>query len=176
MLKHPKAWLILKRRINMKIIALTQGMETIVDSEYFEWLNQWKWHLGSGGYARRTIHLGRGKGKQDPKGIWMHRELMKPEQGFFVDHINGNRLDNRKSNLRIVSNLQNCWNKRILNKNTSGYKGVSWKKDKMKFKAYITVNTKQVHLGYFNCPLEAAKAYDEAALKYFGEYARINHV
>jgi len=159
----------------VKIISLTQGMETLVDDEDFEFLSKKKWFFCLG-YARRTFHRGKGKGTQDPKAILMHREILNVNDGEYVDHINGNRLDNRRSNLRKCTIRQNNQNIGIKSTNTSGYKGVSWKKDKNKWKAYITLNNKQKHLGYFEKIEDAAIAYNNAAKMYFNEFARLNNV
>jgi hypothetical protein len=107
--------------------------------------------------------------------IYLHKLVMN-EKDSMVDHINGDSLDCRKSNLRKATNQQNSMNHGEPINNTSGVCGVSWKKDKQRWKAYITVNRKQIHLGYFKeDEFElAVKARKEAELKYFGEFARQN--
>ena len=91
-----------------------------------------------------------------------------------VDHINGNKLDNRKENLRLATNQQNNYNVGPQKNNKSGYKGVSWKKDKNKWEAKIRNNNKLKFLGYFDDLVEAGRAYDRAALELFGEFAWTN--
>jgi len=91
-----------------------------------------------------------------------------------VDHKNGNGLDNRKFNLRICTRSQNQQNKKKPISNTSGFKGVAWSKAANKWCAYIAVNKERIHLGLFVDPKEAARAYDTAARKFFGEFARPN--
>ncbi len=93
--------------------------------------------------------------------------------GYVIDHINRNGLDNRKANLRLATIAQNAQNagKR---KNRSGYKGVWFAKEKRKWRAAIWHNNKREYLGYFNSPHCAAKAYDKAALKYHKEFACLN--
>lgn len=89
---------------------------------------------------------------------------------YSVDHKNRDTLDNTKDNLRLCTKSQNAMNSKIPSDNTSGYKGVSWKKDKRKWKAYLTVNKKQIHLGYFSAIEDAAKARINGARLAFGEF------
>lgn len=91
-----------------------------------------------------------------------------------VDHINGVRDDNRWLNLREATNQQNQWNSSSAKGSSSRYVGVAWDAKSGKWAAYICPENKKVHLGYFDCELEAAKARDKAAREMFGEYARIN--
>lgn len=91
-----------------------------------------------------------------------------------VDHINLNGLDNRRGNLRLCTDGQNKANGRIRRDNTSGYRGVYWNASANKWQAYISVNSKRLYLGVFSDPWDAAVAYNDAALKHFGEFARIN--
>ena len=154
----------------MKKILLTQGKFALVDDADFEWLNQWKWCLykcGRWEYAKR-----RGG---DGKIIIMHRLIMglEPGDGQQVDHIDGNRSDNRRCNLRICTNRQNAQNSRSRG-GKSKYKGVSWYKPFRKWRARIVIDSKETCLGYFENELDAATAYDSAALKYFGEFALTN--
>jgi len=158
----------------MKIIELTQGKFAIVDVEDFEDLNKYKWHYADG-YARRNKRL------DDNKRIivFMHRELMGTINGFETDHINGDRADNRRSNLRVVTKSENQRNTKP-RKGTSSFKGVSFYKSKRHNTGYwiarISVNGKVKRLGYFKNEIEAAKAYNLAAKKYYKEYAKINEV
>ena len=94
----------------------------------------------------------------------------------YVDHRSHNPLDNRKVQLRICTNSQNNMYRYRQSNNTSGYKGVSWNQNAGKWRGYIKLNQKQIHLGLFACPLEAALAYNDAATKYFGEYALLNEI
>jgi hypothetical protein len=153
----------------MKEISLKRGKVALVDDEDYEWLIKYAWNEASNGYVVDGGRFAHGK------GTLMHRAIMKPAQHQVIDHINGNPLDNQKCNLRICSQKQNTRNRDGVKRNTSGHKGVFWKKDHNKWCAYINVNSKHVFLGYFNHSLDAAIAYDKAALKYFGEYARFNY-
>src|SRR5690606_17080128 len=102
------------------------------------------------------------------KLIPMHRQILETHDE--VDHINRNPLDNRKANLRPATSQQNKGNQRKRSTNTSGYKGVTW----VKRRGNWMVRVGKRFVGYFDCPVEAAKAYDVAAEEYFGEYAATN--
>ncbi len=158
----------------MKQIKLTQGKFALVDDEDYEELSKHKWYALKGRY---TFYAQRWrpalKGKQIP--IIMHRLLMNAEKKCdMVDHRDGNGLNNQKENLRHCSNRENSRNRKIQANNTSGYKGVSWHKRDGKWNVNINVNQKKTHLGYFTCLIKAAKAYDAAAVKYYGEFAKLN--
>lgn len=156
----------------MKRIKLTQNKFTIVDDSDYEWLNQYKWYFSQqrgSGYSHRTPFI---NGKK--KMVSMHRFILGVENNMEVDHINGNGLDNRRSNLRISTHQQNICNQKLRFDNTSGYKGVSLDKRYRKWKSFIYTKNKQHGLGYYSNIKEAAKAYNQAALKYFGEFARLN--
>ena len=151
-----------------KEIILTQGKVAIVDDDDFEWLSKFKWHFKR--YAART---NRENGKQI--NILMHREILNPPENYEIDHINGDKLDNRKTNLRICSHSQNEQNCPVRKNNRSGFKGVTWHKKAKKWGARICINGKKRRFGLHNSPEEAANAYDKAARKYFGEFARTNY-
>lgn len=109
------------------------------------------------------------------KHILLHRLIMKPRNDMDIDHINGNGLDNRRKNLRICTKKQNQGNRRKIGTFTSKYKGVYFPKGKKRWRANITKGTgTRFHLGYFDNEEDAAKAYDNAALEYFGKFANIN--
>lgn len=151
----------------MREIGLTQGMVALVDDDDYERLAEHKWfaHRRPKFYAARRRPRGTGM-------IHMHREIMgNPPKGPEVDHIDGNGLNNQRSNLRLVTHSQNMANSRPYVSNTSGVPGVSWHKTKEKWQAYIQKNGRWIHLGYFDDFNDAAKARKDAALKYFGEFA-----
>ncbi len=128
-----------------KVIFLTKNQRTTVSFEDFDYLNQFKWHYHSKGYATRCIRL-KGNWKKR-KQILMHKVILKrmgievPE-GFVSDHIDGNKLDNRRSNLRVVTPTQSNFNRLL----SSSFVGVSFNKNCKKWHARI----KTKHLGYFN--------------------------
>ena len=152
-----------------KQIILTQGKTALVDDEDFEYLSQWKWFCGLDGYAVRNSPMVNGKQRSL---IRMHRQIMNPPNGLYVDHINHNKSDNRRENLRNCTLAENQHNTKRPKNNTTGYKGVS--KDRRRFRANIYVDGKQRCLGTFDTPEEAAHVYDVAAVTYFGEFAKIN--
>ena len=153
---------------------------TLVDDEDYEYLNQFKWSMTKKGYVQGYI------GKKTTKfgnvrNMQMHRVIMfdKLKSGVFVDHINGNKLDNRKCNLRLCNLTENNRNRgKIHFKQSqsvvSKYKGVWW--DRTKWRTAITVNNKKIYLGRFYNEDEAAKAYNEASKKYFGEFSYLNNI
>lgn len=140
----------------MRKIKLPQGKFALVDNEDFEWLNQWKWNLNNKGYASRNI-----RAKGGYKRIYMHRLVNKTPHGFFTDHINRNKLDNRKVNLRTVSHNQNQHNLNIFVTNTSGFPGVSWNKAMKKWESYIWNKNKKIRLGFFK---DIEQAYEKRLL------------
>jgi hypothetical protein len=107
---------------------------------------------------------------------YLHRVITGATKGMDVDHINGDRLDNRRSNLRVCSRSENMKNARKRSRCSSKYKGVTWVKSKKRWRAQITmVECKgSKHIGYFKSEIDAARAYNEAAKEYFGEFAKIN--
>jgi hypothetical protein len=160
----------------MREIPLTQGKVALVDDEDYEWLSQWKWfayHDRSGTwYARRNIRLPDGR-----MGILsMQNAVRAMDAGYLCDHEDGDGLNNQRYNLRRATKNQNVRNRKKQRNNTSGYRGVSWDAEKQKWRAQIRVDTKGISLGRFSDPEDAARAYNAAALKHFGEFARLNEV
>lgn len=157
----------------MKHIKLTQGKTTKVSDEDYEELSQYKWYFkkqvdGNGGYAARNTSYVKGEPRTT---IRMHRQLLQPEPHLEVDHINGDKLDNRRENLRLVNRSQNMWNRKK-QKGTSKYKGVYWNRRCRKWFAQIQHNGKFHYLGLHDNEEDAALAYQEAAHRLFGDYAR----
>ena len=160
----------------MKQIKLTKGKFALVDDEDFEYLNKFKWNAEKSRgrfYASRSAYINNKK-----KNIRMHVNLINPENGKIVDHIDNNGLNNQRYNLRECTHSQNNTNK-FINKNgrTSRFIGVCLGKNKYKkWRAVIKKDKKQISLGTYETELEAAIAYNEGAIKYHGEFARLNEV
>lgn len=155
-----------------KELELTQGKFALVDDEDYDWLNRWKWyaHIKS-----KKFYAVRSFGKRPNRaGMYMHRLILNTSKGDVVDHIDGNGLNNQRNNLRLCTQAENVRNQSLKLVNTSGYKGVHWQKNMNKWVARITFNYKKIHLGYFDTPLEASRAYDEKAKELFGEFAKTN--
>ena len=154
-------------------IRLTQGQKAIVDVEDYEWLSRVKWFADKSErsyYAARMVY-----GVFGRKKVWMHREIQPVRIGKFVDHINGNGLDNRKCNLRPATREQNAWNMRKQQRKCSSrYKGVSWLKEQGKWRVRILYKGTRIPLGCFDDEAAAARAYDSKAKELFGEYAKPN--
>lgn len=152
----------------MKEIQLTQGKITLVDDEDYERVSQYKW------FAHKENIRFYAWGRINKKIIKLHRFIMNIHNPkILVDHINGNGLDNRKENLRFCSASQNNFNRKPI-KNISGYKGVRKELKSKNWSARIYMNYKEKYLGSFITKEDAAKAYNEAAIKYFGEFANLN--
>lgn len=150
------------------IIPLTHGKFTIIDTEDYFSIGRFKWGLSDQGYAIRTDNNG--------KNIRMHRIVINPPVNLEVDHINRNKLDNRRENLRIATRSQNQHNTPPRKNNKSGFKGVSWSNSNQKWLVNITSNSKMTHIGFFNTKEEAARAYNIAAQERFGEFAYLNQL
>lgn len=147
----------------MKQIVLSNKDVALVDDQDYEELSRRSWYISSSGYACTWLY---------GKNARMHRMIMKAESGLDVDHINHNKLDNRRSNLRLCTRSQNNANR--ITTSSTGYKGVTWIKKKNRFAAQIKINGVNKYLGLFKSAVDAAKAYDVAAKKLFGDFAKVN--
>jgi len=139
----------------MKEIPLTQGKVALVDDGDFKSLNSVKWcavGIGRTFYAKRS--------KQRNKIIFMHRAILSPPKGMVIDHIDGNGLNNQRSNLRIVDVRENSRNRH--HKRSSDFPGVSWDARRKKWQTWIWINGKNIWLGRFNDEISAANAYRNA--------------
>ena len=155
-------------------IPLTRGRFALIDPQDYQRLSKYKWRLcrtrGKNVlYAERSIRLPGGKYSR----LLMHRQLIGTPDGYVIDHINGSGLDNRRANLRLATAAQNAWNSKKRNPR-SGYKGVWFAADKGLWRASIVCHGRRIHLGYFTDKIDAARAYDAAARKYYKEFARPN--
>lgn len=159
----------------MKEIPLTKGLVSIVDDEDFPLISKYKWHALKARHGYTTG--GKIYGPGNPKGtpVSIHRLIMNPPPGFVVDHKDGNGLNNTRANLRIATHAQNIANQLIRQeKKSSKYKGLTWDKTNKSWAVSVNVNKKRIWLGRFKDEIEAAKAYDDAAKKAFGEFAKLN--
>lgn len=163
----------------MKEIELTQGQVALVDDADFDRVSQYNWQAVKGNRERSKYYVIRQVWIKDQKRDStesMHRFILNAKKGQFVDHINGNTLDNRKDNLRICTHSENVRNRVMDYNNKSGFKGVyrTFAGKNWRFVARISLNNKIIRLGHYSTAIEAAKAYNEAAIKYHGEFAKIN--
>ncbi len=158
----------------MKQIQLRKSSKFVAfDDEDFGKLSKYKWFEKKKRYTSYAIVTA----KIDDiwKTIWMHRFIVGAKKGQEIDHRDGNGLNNQRDNLRFCTHSQNGMNRRI-SQGTSKYKGVCCQKNNKRWQAQITINQKHIHLGVFKNEIDAAKAYNTAAIEHFGEYARLNDV
>jgi len=160
----------------MKKIPLTKGMSAMVDDADYEWLNQWKWNVNKAGrrhYAARRHGIKEGG---NGEVITMHRVIMNNPAGMDIDHIDGDGLNNQRSNLRICTHAENVRNRKKPIVNNEKYIGVKTYKGifKTSYRAIIGHNGKVYHLGMFPTAEDAAMAYDKKARELFGEFANTN--
>lgn len=148
----------------MRIYSGKGKPSILIDEVDYSVIAGYSWCIAGNGYAVA-------RDKKSRKVIYMHRLLLNNPAGI-VDHTNGDKLDNRRSNLRTCTNAQNSRNQKIRSNNTSGFKGVSKNGGRDKWEAYIRTNYKRKFLGYYDTPEEASKAYKNAALELHKEFAR----
>jgi hypothetical protein len=139
----------------------------------YEWLSRWKWRLNADGYVVRDRYVGKSRG---PGKVFLSRLIMQPSQRMEVVYLNGNRLDNRRANLRECTRSEKQTHGKLYDNNRSGYRGVSWRRQQGRWIAQIQVNNRKMYLGLFSDRDQAARAYNQAARKYYGDLARLNEV
>lgn len=149
------------------LINTTKNYQAIIDDDMSEEISRHKWTYNGNGYAYRHL-INDGKFIK----IYMHRQIIRAKKGQMVDHINGNRLDNRLENLRIATSKQNSGNSGSRKGSVSKFKGVI--RARKKWSAQIAINRKSTYLGMFEREEDAALAYNFAALEYFGDFAYLN--
>lgn len=154
-------------------IPLTKGSVALVDERDFIELNKYKWYADTAGYACRDTQKG---GKR--QHLYMHRVILGVQTSMETDHINGNKSDNRRNNLRLVTGTQNSMNRSKTKPGTSQYKGVSLsmppRQKTTRWAARVKKAGQLVYREHFTSEVAAAKAYDKAAKHYHGKYARLN--
>ena len=153
----------------MPIITTRKGEEILVDQDDFDRYSKYTWFINSNGYAQRNEPRCNGR-RNMPN---MHREVLglRYGDGSIVDHVNGNKLDNRKENLRICTASENTINTGLSTRNKTGYKGVSFCKRAKKFRAQISIDGKVKSLGYYDNPVDAHASYRQVAELIHGEFA-----
>jgi hypothetical protein len=154
-----------------KKINLLNGGYALVDDADFNELSKYKWRDQGNGYVQTSYYINRKRIRE-----YMHRKITGAKTSEVVDHINHNKADNRRSNLRVCTSQLNAANTRIRKDNASGYKGVYLDKKRYKWIANIYVNKKCKYLGSFDSPHDAARIYNFWAVDIYGEYAYLNNI
>lgn len=148
----------------MAKLRISGNRESIIDPDDFVRFSDTKWHMAGKGYVKSR------------KG-YLHRLIIGASNGEEVDHINGDKLDNRRCNLRLASSNENKWNRgKQRGSYSSRFKGVSWHAASQSWRAQINVRRKLINLGYYHSEIDAARAYNEGALKYHGAFASLNNI
>jgi hypothetical protein len=147
----------------MKLIPLTRGKFAKVSDCDYEYLNQWKWTYHSQGYAYRQIRR-----KDHVETILMHRLITFASKGLEVDHRDRDRLNNQRENLLVVTRSANSYNKPTSRRNTTGHTGVYFDKRRSQYQAYISVEGKKKHLGWYKEIEDAIKARKWGENEYHG--------
>jgi hypothetical protein len=163
----------------MREICMPGGFVALVDDEDYEWLiRDYAWHKIKGEstfYAHAWL-----RGSKPKRKVYMHRIILGVPKGIEVDHIDGNGLNNRRNNLRSCTSSENHFNSRKRRlyggiPTTSLYKGVTQNKKSGNWITRIYIRGKQTHVGAFPTELEAAAAYDMAAIREYGRFAKVNN-
>lgn len=156
----------------MRLLPIHGALFAMVDDEDFENLSKYKWYISGG--KPGSLYVGKYKNKRS--NSYLHREILNAKRGQVVDHIDGNPLNNQKNNLRICSQKQNLWNSKKAINTTSKFKGVFFDKSRNKWQSKIMRNGKNLFIGRFDHEIDAAKAYNEQALKSSGKFAFLNKI
>ena len=156
----------------MKEIKLTRGKVALVDDADFEWLSKFRWRYSSAGYAVHTT-LAKDSPDRKRKVYYMHKLILKPAEGLLTDHIDGNKLNNQRSNLRECTPSQNRMNQGKNRNNKIGFKGVRIHKRTGRFMAGIGFQNKYIYLGMRATAEEAHQLYVEACKRLHGEFGKV---
>lgn len=156
----------------MATILTRKGHEILVDRDVFEAVGHKCWYVSARGYV---CHAYKRPRERTSREIKLHRLVTGAQAGQVVDHINGNKLDNRRANLRLCTQAENCRNNRKLrSRKTSRYKGVHWSQRYGRYIAQIQIEGKKLSLGSYVTEDAARQAYDKAARHYHGDFASTN--
>lgn len=158
------------------LVPLSRGLFALVSPDDLDRVSAFRWRASSPdrngrSYAQRTHHTGP-RSQRKTSVVLMHRLILEAPTGVLVDHINGDRLDNRRENLRLTDHRGNARNRGLHRNNTSGFKGVIFYGGR--WYAQIKVDRRNRGLGGYSAPEDAARAYDRAALHHYGEFASLN--
>lgn len=157
------------------ICHMSYGKSFLFDIEDFPHVQEHYWVATTSGYAAHFYYERNENNKRVRRLLFFHRLIMGEPKGMDVDHINGDTLNNRKSNLRVCTSHNNDCNRAAPKNNTSGHIGVSYSKHHKGWRAYITIYGKQIQLGVFDDIKEAVEARRLAEKQYFGEFSRMNY-
>ena len=152
---------------DVAVVPLTRGLVSIIDAADAHHADGYNWYASGDGYASRKLWIGNGQ-----KLILLHRLIIGAQDGLYVDHVNGDRLDNRRSNLREATNSQNQANARKRSNCGSAFKGVTWNEARGRWQAQIKRGGLNRYLGLFETEQAAHEAYVAAASIVHGEFAR----
>lgn len=161
----------------VRLLSLHGGGSAIVDDEDFEKVRHFVWRLKKGSTKSYVVYRPAERTGQKRLGdVRLHRLILNAPRESLVDHKNGDTLDNRRCNLRLCTTSQNGANRGKSKNNTSGFKGVYFVKrdNKRPWSVYIMAKRKYMYVGRYDTAEEAARAYDVAAVKHFGEFAGLN--
>lgn len=159
-------------------IELSRGKVALVDSEDWEYLNKFNWHTSNSSSKHTPLTSWRAYRKINKRRVGMHNIIMNCPKGMLIDHINHDGLDNRKSNLRICTPAQNSINKRNSPLRNNNYKGVKWLEHQQRWCVRMgsTKSGTAKYVGTYDTEIEAAKAYNNAAIEMYGEFACLNPI